>query len=366
MIWILLLVALGLAGLPWFAALGLTLLVYSAYAGLDPLLIMLEFSRLAEMQDLLAIPMLLWGLGLLQIQSIGAGRSVADAGHGQAAWAWSGKWLLQASRPGTVISAPSDIAALLFAASPPLILVWLVFGAVTPGHAPPLQHLLLAALVTACFVAIFTAVRWPGPGRRGILGDLRCWLIPFLLLVPLAGVYSGHWPLLDAAGAAVAMVLVYGLLHRTVSIKEAVALMLESLKVFGRLALVLGLGLSWFALAFDHGIDRQWLNGLTVHLQWPFLTAILAGIWLSAVWMLGAWLLRPLPALIVGAPWLFPVSAQSGLAGAAIVLVTLLSLYAGYQLRTEQGARVLPLQRFIVLGVTILLILTAPVATQWL
>lgn len=336
MIWVLLLVGLGLAGLPWFAALGLTLVAHSFHAGLDPLLIMLEFSRIAETQELLAIPLLLWGLGLVQAQIHGSRRISVDLIHGQTLWAWSGKWLLQRSKAGAGTATPADIAALLFAASPPLVVIWLVFQAVSPGHAPKLQHLLLAALIPACFAAIVAMLRWPGSGDQKIRPDASRWP-SLVLLLPLAGVYSGQLRLLEAAAAALAMVLLYALARGTVSTKVALTLMLDSLKEFGRLALVLGLGLAWFALVFDQGMDRQWLSTLATNLPWPQLAVILIGIWLSAIWMLGAWLLRPLPALIVGAPWLFPASVQSGLAGPVLALITLLSLYAGYQLRAKQG-----------------------------
>ncbi len=367
MIWLVLVVCLGLVGLPWFAALGLTLIAYSASVGLDPLLIMQEFGRIAEMQELLAIPLLLWALALVQAQANPAAPGDAGGKEGPAAWTWSGKWMLQTPGPSATASGSADFAALLFLSSPALIVIWLVFQTVSPSGAPLLQQLLLSGLLAAfCAAVIGVAL---GNGAR--LGMLRSGLgrqprVLWLLLVPFAGVYSGHWPLLEAAGMALAMVLIDALVRRGLDVGTAVALLLESLRAFGRLALLLGLGLAWFALVFDLGVERQWLNALIVHLPSPFWANWLIGLWLSAVWILAAWLLRPLPALIIGAPWLLPASLHSGLAATLISLITLLSLYAGDQLRAAGRGGDLSARRLVVPGLTVLLLLAMPDVARWL
>lgn len=326
MIWLLTAIGLRWAGVPWFAVLVLAVLAFSLAAAMDPLLIMLEFSRLREFKELLALPILLYCallLGHAQAPAAGLGTCAGD-------------WLLPESGEGRgAASAGTALPGLLFAPSVGLVLVWMIMQALSPNRTPELQQVFLAGLLPALLASLLipaTALwRDPETRRRAFRFRLEWLLIPVLL----AGLYLGRWGLLEAAALAAVLLTARALMGRTRQAAEIRYLLLESLRDFGMLALLLGLGLAWAAAVFDAGLSRGWLAGLLPVAPGSYAGNLMTGLWLSVAWAAGAWLLRPLPALIIGAPFLIPAALIAGLAPEQLALVSVLSLYAGHALGQE-------------------------------
>lgn len=141
---------------------------------------------------------------------------------------------------------------------------------------------------------------------------------------------------------------------------------LTAIRDFGQLALLLGLGLAWIVLVFDNGLDRNWLQPLATLLP-AGLGLLLPGIWLSLVWLLAAWKLQPLVALIIGAPWLLPSALQLGMPSAVVILLTVVSLQVGHRLKIQArlSARQLggELMRLLLV---VLALLSVPALAGWL
>lgn len=364
--WLLLVLALGLAGLPWFAALGAVVLLFAALGGVDSLLVMLEFSRVRELEALLAIPLLGWAARMLAAPAAG---EQAEPISSPLLHDWSGRWMSGPAEP--VVLSRLPLAALL--PGVPLLLLWLLLGSLSPARTPGLQELFLAALLPCILLLPVLALaqrKQPGdPVQAATAPGFRflrriAWPAGLILL---AGLYLGLWAMLEAAVAWGLLIALSAVLSRTMALEQVWMALLTSLKDFGSWVLLLGLGLAWAALVFDSGLNRQWLEPLSQLLPGQGWALLLPGLWLSVLWTLAAWKLGPLPALVIGAPWVFGAALQAGISAPVLLLLSLCSLHLGRQLATASAPDVREqLLRFGLLAALLVALLLWPALTSWL
>lgn len=364
MMWLLLVLGLRLAGLPWFAALGAAILAFLFVVGLDPLVLALDFGRLRDLEVLLALPLLLICAGLLapEVHRPGSPPPCLAASVRVCA----GSWLVGQGAPGTVPAAP--LPGLLLAPSAALVLIWLIMEALSPARTPDLQTFFLAGLAPGLLAMPAAALwsRWREAVRarpadeRGFASRLD-WL---LILILVAGVYLGRWGVLEAAAFTALALGLRRLLSGLLRPAQLKKLIVDSLRDFGRLALLVGLGLAWTAVVFDSGMDRHWMATSSPVLVGTYLGSVLVGSWVSVAWIAGAWMLKPLPALVVGAPFLIPAALAVGLAPEQLALVSVLSLYTGHRLGQDLHRPALSEVYALVLAIA--LILLVPPLSLWL
>ncbi|MGY6554636.1 MAG: hypothetical protein ACXIUM_08955 [Wenzhouxiangella sp.] len=368
LIWLLLVLFLGWLGLPWFAALGLSLLLFAALSGMDSLLIMLEFSALRGMEQLLAIP-LLWCAARLLLYS-----GAADAAHAPVLKGLeeaSGRWLLgPASEPAARCDG-NPAWTLLPGVS--MLTVWLLISSLSPARTPGLPELFLAGLMPFVVVwCLFAGVaRTPTAGALSTASFLANrnpshWAAALATLPLLGGLYLGRWNLLEAAAVLLALIAVMQVGGGRITFSQLRLHALAASRDFGQLALLLGLGLAWIVLVFDNGLDRTWLEplGRLVPMGDGLL---LPGLWLSLVWLLAAWKLKPMPALVLGAPWLLPGALQLGIPSTSVILLTVLSLHSGQRLSLHPALSARRLgSELLRLQLAVALLLGVPGLTSWL
>lgn len=368
LIWLLMVLLLGWAGLPWFVALGLALLLFALVSGMDSLLIMLEFSALRGMDQLLAIP-LLWSAARL-LAPPALGDAAMDGTGAQWLRGNSGLWLLRPNK----VSTPACNPGWSLLPGVAILVVWLMIGSLSPARLPTLQEIFLAGLIPAILVWMLFAL--PGlvrsaaapssPAPPDSVWHSGHWLAMLAALLLLAGLYLGRWSLLEAASALVTWVCVLQLAAGRLRCSQIRALALAAIRDFGQLALLLGLSLAWVVLVFDNGLDRNWLQPIA-DLSPVGSGLLLTGIWLSLVWLLAAWKLTPLVALLIGAPWLLPAALQLGMPMNVLILVTLVSLQTGYRLRVQPALSAGRLgSELVCLMLAVTLLIGCPGLTSWL
>lgn len=336
LMWLLVVLLLAWAGLPWFASLGLSLLLFAALSGMDSLLIMLEFSGLRGMEQLLAIP-LLWCAARLLTWS-GAG-GAAPAPVLRALDSAAGMWLLGRGAVPEARCSGNPAWSLLPGVS--VLAVWLLTSSISPARAPSLAELFLAGLIPFVLVwCLFaTAQRTTTATAAAAAPSVSSWTSSHwtaaLAVLPLlGGLYLGRWSLLEAAAVLVKLLAVLQLSSGRIAFSQLRALILAASRDFGQLALLLGLGLAWAVLVFDQGLDRYWIQPLGDLV--PVGDGLLVpGLWLSLVWLLAAWKLTPMVALVLGAPWLLPGALQLGMPATIVILLTVLSLHTGHRLSLQ-------------------------------
>lgn len=341
MIWLLGVIGLRWAGLHWFAALTLVMLAFSLFMSMDPLLLMLEFARLRQFGELLALPLIFYcGHLLLKIHAERPD-SAPNAVWTSAFHLGSGTWLLEPSGQGR---APprghSGVFALLLAPSALMLLLWLVMNFVSPGRTPSLQQVFLAGLIPGALLWLWTQAIALRSGRHTVASrpatvDLLAWLV---VTIALGGFYLGRWALPEASALSALALTGAALISGRLASAQVPELILAGLRDFGQVALLLGLGLAWAAVTFDGGLDRGWLaRGLPLA-SWPYAAGLIVGLWLAAAWIALTWLLKPLPALVIGAPFLIPAALIAGLPPGALATLSVLALYLGYRLgQAERG-----------------------------
>lgn len=343
MIWLLGVIGLRWAGLHWFAALALVMLAFSLFMSIDPLFLILEFARLRQFGELLALPLIFFsGHLLLEIHAARPDAS-AKAGWTSAIRLGSGSWLLQPSGQGRVpVFGQSGVSALLLAPSALMLLLWLVMNFVSPGRTPALQQVFLAGLIPGALLWLWARAVAFRSGRHAPLPqggmpfqprlskvELLAW---WVVAIALGGFYLGRWGLAEAAALSALALSGAALISGRLVSAQLPGLVLAGLRDFGQVALLLGLGLAWAAVVFDGGLDRSWLaRGLPLAAG-TYGAGLIVGLWLSAAWVVLAWLLKPLPALVVGAPFLIPAALIAGLPPGVLATLSVLALYVGYQL----------------------------------
>ena len=372
MIWLLGVIGLRWAGLHWFAALALVMLAFSLFMSMDPLLLALEFARLRQFGELLALPLIFYsGHLLLQTQAERPG-SAANAGWTSAIDLGSGLWLVQPSSQGRApVLNHSGLPALLVAPSALMLLLWLVMNFVSPGRTPALEQVFLAGLVPGALLWVWLRAVAIRSGRQHALAhgtlhmrarpavvDVLSWLV---VTIALVGFYLGRWALPEAAALSALALSVGALITGRATPARLTELVLAGLRDFGQVALLLGLGLAWAAVVFDGGLDRGWLARSLPLAPGTYPAALIVGLWLGAAWAVLAWLLKPLPALVVGAPFLIPAALIAGLPPATLATLSALALYFGYQIgQAERGSGLSAVA--LTLAATVLV----PALTVWL
>lgn len=362
MIWLLVILALRWLGFPWFAALACAILSALFWSGLDSLVLMLEFARLAEFEALLALPFLFLCARLLASQANAAGaRRTASAPRGLLRVA-SGEWLTSPDQTRPIEPAPSvPLPALLLAPSGGLLLVAIVMEAVDPARTPDFRALLLAGLLPG-MLAIPFALRWSGRQNQT---PMQSRSIRWRLLVAaglLGGLYLGRWGIVEAGALAAFALTAEGLLFGRLSRAQLTRHIAGSLRDFGMLALLFGLALAWAAVVFDGGLERNWLAAIGSGLSASYFRDLLLGGWVLSLWTLAAWLMRPMPALVIAAPFIVPAALGAGLAAEPLALLSLLALYAGNRLGRRQICRTEGLSLLLAAAVIVLW----PELVQWL
>lgn len=364
-LWLVLVLVPGLLGLHWFAALGLALLILVWHSGVHSLLILLEFSRIRELEPLLAIPLIWWSAGLLQGKAATAQSPQSTDGRQTAAADWSGLWLLGS----TDAAAKHRVFGLSLLPGVAMLSVWASLSVVSPTRAPDLNTLFLAALLPLLlYLLLSTLVQ-----HSGFSLSLSRWSKRRLALLAaatllLGGLYLNRWTLLDAAAMWAVLVVVLQTQGRLVSPRQAAEMLIDSLKRFGQFALLFGLGLAWAMLLFDSGLNRHWLEPLALALGGGLITGLIAGLGLSALWTAAAWKLGPLPALVILAPWLLSPALHLGIPASVLAVLVVLSLQAGHRLSIPPGKDERQTAPVLELGITALLIsllLMLPALTTW-
>ena len=231
------------------------------------------------------------------------------------------------------VASMQSVAGRLFAPSLYLLLAALMLEVVAPAQTPGFQALLLAGLLPALILLatswlLSLAARTPSaslPGavdRRGSeLVLLR--LLPLLLVV---GLYAGFWPPFAAAGAIALSLGLNRLLAGQQRWPQGSAAMARALMPFGSVGVLFGLGVVWSSVVASLGLSEVWVGTRIVSGTAETLLALAV----AAAWLSAAALLRPLPALIVCAPILFPMGLRGGLAPEQLVVLTVLALSVGH------------------------------------
>ncbi|TVS13175.1 MAG: TRAP transporter large permease subunit [Wenzhouxiangella sp.] len=364
---LLILAVLAAARLSWFAALVLAAFGFYFVFDIDPAVIAMEMRRIGEFELLAIVALLLLG-GQLSGSAAGQRcRAGRQAGTGASSGLRALNVMLRVAdaiflspmlsgtknllgRPGGPIDLAAAreqgatvgdrvpvrsvqaVAGRLFAPSIYLLLVASMLEVVAPAQARSLQALLLAGLLPA-LTLLAASVLLPRSGAVGYRfspsvvdlewrGIVLARLLPLLLVI---GLYAGFWPPF-AAACAIALALGLNLLLagqlRGIDWPAATA---RALLPFGAIGLLFALGLVWSAVMADSGLSDAWISNRVASGQGQ--TALALAV--AAAWLSAAALLRPLPALILCAPILFPMALRGGLAPEQLVVLTVLALAIG-------------------------------------
>lgn len=367
----LLVALLALAGAPLFAVIAaLAMLGFSA-AGYDPLIVLVEFYRLAEMPGLIAIP--LFTLAGYLLGESGAPRRLVRLSNALLGWMPGGLAVVAlvtcalftafTGASGVTIVAmgallyPALAAAgyprrfnlglltssgslgLLFAPSLPLILYGFVAGQLGTEPAVTVEALFLAGILPGVLMLAMVAAyaMWAGRNLRTPVSDFdgrellaavrdAGWEIPLPLLV-LGGIYSGLLAASEAAAVTALYVLVVEVgIRREITLRRLPGVMAESARLVGAILLILGVALALGNWLVDREVPAKLFEWLQDWVTSPLLFLLLLNGFLLVVGML----LDIFSAVVILVPLLVPVALRFGIDPVHLGIILLANLQLGY------------------------------------
>jgi len=366
---VLVLVLLALLGMPLFAVIALGALGGYWRAGLDPVLVSMEFVRIGELPVLVALPLFTFA-GVLLAHSRAPERLVeltrsalgwlpgglailalvlcslmtAFTGASGITVVALGSLLLPALMQGGypqrfslgMVTAGSSLGV-LFAPSLPLILYAVVAQQVAPRAGLSVDDLFLAGLLPGLLMLAMMGgyAAWT---RRGMPPNQRprqplgralrdnAWELP-LPFVVLGGIYSGWLLVVEAAVVTAAWVLVsLVLVRREVPLGRLPAVITEAMVLVAAILVVLGMSMASTNVMIDAGVPQrlfEWVEPL-IDSRLVFLLAV------NLLLLVAGMLLDIFAALVILAPLIIPVALAFGVDPVHLGIVFLANLQIGY------------------------------------
>lgn len=349
---ILLLLFLLFAGAPFFALIGAIALFGFQSSGYDISGVVNEFTRIAEMPILIAIPLFTFA-GYLLSES-GAPRRlvrVADAifggvrgGIGVVALVACALFTMLTGASGVTIVAlgavllpalraagyadrfnfglltTSGSLGMLFAPSLPLIIYAVVAQQLDTTVPVSIDDLFIAGILPGLLMLLvlscYSIYKAPPPKPRQLpKGELRAALWDARYEIPLPfvvvfGVYL-RWfaPSEAAAVSALYVLLITTLVRREVSFKALPRVLVEASTLIGAILVILGVSLALTNYLIDAEIPTKLFDWIQIHIQskWVFLLV------LNIFLMIFGMLLEGFPAIVILTPLVLPIAQGFGI-----------------------------------------------------
>ena len=359
------LVLLALFGLPLFAVLGAGSLIYAQYSELDPALLIVELNRLATSPNLTAIPMftfagvvlaaggapqrlirlfnalLGWlpgGLAVVAIATCAFFTSFSGA-SGVTILALGGllypvlRKVHYPEKFALGLLTTSGSLGLLFAPSLAILLYGIVAGVnidemflagILPGVALMIMLGIYAAFTGARFGVHHHPLSWHVAIRalRSAYADI---LLPVLIIV---GIFGGFVTISEAAACtALYVVILEGIIHKSISLKDRlVPLLTDTAVLVGSILIILGVAMGLTNLLIDAQLPMQLLEWMEDSIDSQLKFLILLNIFLLAV---GA-MMDIFSATVVVVPLILPLAQRFGVDPIHLGIIFLANLEIGY------------------------------------
>lgn len=366
---VVILILLALVGMPLFAVIALAALGGYWQAGLDPVLVSMEFVRIGELPVLVALPLFTFA-GVLLAHSRAPGRLVeltrsalgwmpgglailalvlcslmtAFTGASGITVVALGSLLLPALVQGGyperfslgMVTAGSSLGV-LFAPSLPLILYAVVAQQVAPRAGISVDDLFLAGLLPGLLMLVLMGgyAAWVHRGLprderpREPLGSIvlaNAWELP-LPIVVLGGIYSGWLLVVEAAVVTAAWVLItLVVIRREISLSKLPEVITEAMVLVAAILIVLGMSLASTNVMIDAGVPQrlfEWVEPL-IDSRLVFLLVV------NVLLLVAGMLLDIFAALVILAPLIIPVAMAFGVDPVHLGIVFLANLQIGY------------------------------------
>ncbi len=362
---VVILVLLALFGLPLFAVLGAGSLIYAQYSELDPALLIVELNRLATSPNLTAIPMftfagvvlaaggapqrlirlfnalLGWlpgGLAVVAIATCAFFTSFSGA-SGVTILALGGllypvlRKVHYPEKFALGLLTTSGSLGLLFAPSLAILLYGIVAGVnidemflagILPGLALMIMLGIYAAFTGARFGVHHHPLSWHVAIRalRSAYADI---LLPVLIIV---GIFGGFVTISEAAACtALYVVILEGIIHKSISLKDRlVPLLTDTAVLVGSILIILGVAMGLTNLLIDAQLPMQLLEWMEDSIDSQLKFLILLNIFLLAV---GA-MMDIFSATVVVVPLILPLAQRFGVDPIHLGIIFLANLEIGY------------------------------------
>jgi len=349
--------------MPLFIVLGAAALAASHEAQLDPALLMVEFSRLAESPNLVAIP--LFVLAGATLGQGGAPHRLVRFFNALLGWMPAGiAWV--ATVTCMVFTAFSGASGVTILALGGLLYPMLkrehyperfALGLVTSGGSmglllPPSLAVLLYGVVAQVDIGdLFVAGLLPTlllfvmvggyallrgargtPRHRFRLRELAAavragWADLLLPLGVIGGLAGGLLTVAEiAACTALYAILLETLIHRTISFKSLVWIAYEAAMLVGSLFIILGLSLGLTNLLIDAQVPMRLLEWIQVQVTSPLEFLM----WMNVALLAAGFMMDIFSAIVIVTPLLLPLAAHFGVHPVHLGIVMLANLEIGY------------------------------------
>jgi C4-dicarboxylate transporter DctM subunit len=359
----LLLLVLALAGAPLFAIIAASALLGFARGGVDPMVVVGEFFRIADMPVLLAIPLFTFA-GYLLSES-GAPKRLVRLSNALLSWLPGGLALVTlvtcalftafTGASGVTIVAIGALLypalqqagyeerftlgllttggslGLLFPPSLPLILYGVVAGT-------NVDRLFLAGVLPGIAMVLLLGVWCVHRGRRiqrpatfsfreaGAALAAAAWELPLPVLV-LGGVYSGLFAVSEVAAVTALYVTVVEVgVHREVTWRQLPAVMRESAVLVGGILVILGASLASTNYLIDAQVPEKLFAFVTTHVTSKFTFLVVLNLFLLVLGMI----LDIFSAVVIVVPLVLPLAAGYGIDPLHLGMIFLANMQIGY------------------------------------
>lgn len=359
-----LLLILALLGAPLFAVIAAGALLGFGRSGVDPMAVVAEFYRIADMPVLLAIPLFTFA-GYLLGES-GAPKRLVRVSNALLSWVPGGLALVAlvtcalftafTGASGVTIVAIGALLypamkqvgydeefnlgllttggslGLLFPPSLPLILYGIVAGTSvdTLFVAGLLPGLLMVAMLGAWCLRQGGAVpdRAASFSWREAGASLRqaAWELPLPVIV-LGGVYSGFFAVSEVAAVTAVYVLIVELaVYREVTWRRLPAIMRESTVLVGGILVILGASLASTNYLIDAQVPARLFEFVTAHVSSKLAFLMLLNLFLLVLGMI----LDIFSALVIVVPLILPIASGYGIDPVHLGMIFLANMQIGY------------------------------------
>ncbi len=359
----LVLLVLALAGTPLFAIIAASALLGFARGGVDPMAVVGEFFRIADMPVLLAIPLFTFA-GYLLSES-GAPKRLVRLSNALLSWLPGGLALVAlvtcalftafTGASGVTIVAVGALLypafrhagyeerfslgllttggslGLLFPPSLPLILYGVVAGT-------NVDRLFLAGVLPGLVMVLLLGVWCLHQGGRiqegapfswreaGAALAAAAWELPLPLLV-LGGVYSGVFAVSEVAAVTALYVTVVEVgVHREVTWRQLPGVMRESAVLVGGILVILGASLASTNYLIDAQVPEKLFAFVTTHVASKFTFLVVLNIFLLILGMI----LDIFSAVVIVVPLVLPLAAGYGIDPLHLGMIFLANMQIGY------------------------------------
>lgn len=359
----LLFVVLALVGMPLFVVLGAAALAASHDAQLDPALLMVEFARLAESPNLVAIP--LFVLAGAMLGQGGAPRRLVRFFNALLGWMPAGiAWV--ATLTSMVFTAFSGASGVTILALGGLLYPMLkhehypekfALGLITAGGSmglllPPSLAVLLYGVVAQVDIGdLFVAGLLPtlllfvmvgayallrgargAPRHRFRMRELAAaaragWADLLLPVGVIGGLAGGLLTVAELAACTALYALVLEtLIHRTLGAKALVWVAYEAATLVGSLFIILGLSFGLTNLLIDAQVPMHLLDWVQTQVKSPLEFLM----WMNLALLAVGCMMDIFSAIVIVTPLLLPIATHFGIHPVHLGIVILANLEIGY------------------------------------